>query len=387
MDPQVNRGETWVSDSVDRPRNGFTLCAVRPWILLAALVVAVSAVFDLVHLPTPALFGALVGALIYALSRPVKPLRLPEWSFQGGQAVVGVIAGTGIDWGSLTALGPRWLIVVVVSCFSLVVSVVIGQMLTRHGVTRVTATFSSIAGGAAGLTALAEELRADARVVAVLQYLRLLVVLAVMPAVVTLVFGERGNGGDLAASADEWTVGLPFAAIAIVAGLWLGKLARLPSAPILGPLLAAAALTLIPYFDGAVMPTFLEYVGYALIGTQVGLKFTVASVRAIGRLVPTALVTIVGTLIACAGLGWLLSVTTDVSGLDAYLATTPGGIYAVIGTAAATGGDVTFVAAAQILRLLIILGSAPFVSTFLRRHEPEPPDEPPRQRDGGTERR
>jgi membrane AbrB-like protein len=103
------------------------------------------------------------------------------------------------------------------------------------------------------------------------------------------------------------------------------------------------------------------------IGVQVGLKFTLASVRQIWQLVPTALFTITVTLVACALLGWVLTLTTDATLLDAYLATTPGGIYAVMGTSAATGGDVTFVAASQVLRLLIVLASAPFVAAYLRR--------------------
>jgi membrane AbrB-like protein len=346
------------------------VCAVRPWILLVVLVAAASEVLYLAGLPTPLLFGGLLGALAYALLRPNRPLTLPNSWFEGGQAVVGVIAGAGINWASLTALGYRWLIVVLVSCFSLAVSVLAGQMLMRHGVTRVTATFSSIAGGAAGLTALADDLKADSRVVAVLQYLRLLVVLVTMPAVVTIVFRAHGTGGSLAGAASQWTVGLPFAAIAIGLGYTLGKAARLPSAAILGPLVVGALLTLIPYFRHAVTPTVIQDAGYAVIGVQVGLRFTVASVKAIGRMVPTALGTVLITLLACAALGWVLTVTTNTSGLDAYLATTPGGIYAVMGTAASTGGDVTFVAAAQILRLLIVLGSAPFVSAYLRRGEP-----------------
>lgn len=344
---------------------------MRRWLLLLVLVAAVSAAFTVVRLPTPLLFGGLAGALVYALARPQAPLALPGWTFRAGQAVVGVIVGASVDWASLIELGPRWLMVVLVSCFSLVVSVLVGRLLIRKGVTPVTATFSSIAGGAAGLTAMADDLGADARVVSVLQYLRLLVVLVTMPVVVSLVFGARHDGGLLEVGADLWSVDVPYVAVAIVGGLVLGKLTRMPSAAILGPLLVGALLTLIPHFSAASVPAHIEALGYAAIGIQVGLKFTVASVKAIARLVPTALVTITVTLLACAGLGWLLSATTGASGLDAYLATTPGGIYAVMGTSAATGGDVTFVAASQIVRLLIILGSAPFVAAYLKRFHQE----------------
>lgn len=340
--------------------------AVGRWLLLAAAVAAVSLGFVLIALPTPLLFGGLVGALGYALTRPAAPLALPGSWFKAGQAVVGAIVGSAVDWGTLAGLGARWLIVLGISCFALLVSVVVGSLLTRRGATPATAAFSSIAGGAIGLTAMADDLGADSRVIAALQYLRLLIVLLTMPVVVTSVFGASDQGGALSLVGGDWRVDVPFVALAIGGGVVLGKLLRLPSPALLGPLLVAAPLTLVPYFDGAQVPAVIAGLGYLAIGVQVGLKFTVGSLRSIGRMVPTAMLTIVVTLAACAGLGWILTLTTDATPLDAYLATTPGGIYAVMGTAASTGSDVTFVAAAQILRMLIVLALAPFVAAYFR---------------------
>jgi membrane AbrB-like protein len=327
----------------------------------------VSAGFVAVGLPTPMLFGGLVGALIYALARPSAPLRLPGSWFQAGQAVVGVVVGSAIEWETLAGLGARWLIVLGISCFALVVSVLIGSLLTRRGASPATAAFSSVAGGAIGLTAMADDLGADSRVIAVLQYLRLLVVLLTLPVVVTVVFGADGVGDGLAAGGGDWRVDLPFVAIALIGGVLVGRLVRLPSPALLGPLLVAAPLTLVPYFSGAGVPVLVAGLGYLAIGLQVGLKFTVESLRSIGRMMPIAMLTIVVTLLGCAGLGWILTLTTDATPLDAYLATTPGGIYAVMGTAAWLGADVTFVAAAQILRMLIVLALAPFLAAYFRR--------------------
>ncbi len=339
---------------------------MRRWFVLLIPVAASSVLFHLIDLPTPMLFGGLAGALVYALARPGARLELPGSAFRAGQATVGLVVGSSIDWGSLAALGPRWLIVVVVSTFSLLVSVGVGRLLVRRGATPVTAAFSSIAGGAAGLTAMADDLGADARVVAVLQYLRLLMVLVTLPVVVAVVFGAGGQADALDFAVAAWPVDLAFVTVAMVLGLWLGPRVGMPSPAILGPLLVAALLTLVPLFADAAVPEPVEALGYLLIGVQVGLKFTLASLRSISRMVPTALFTIAVTLVACAGLGWVLVTTTGAAPLDAYLATTPGGIYAVMGTSSATGGDVTFVAATQVLRLLVVLASAPFLSAYLR---------------------
>ena len=62
----------------------------------------------------------------------------------------------------------------------------------------------------------------------------------------------------------------------------------------------------------------------------------------------------------------VLELMTGVTYADAYLATTPGGLYAVIATALDGGGsDPAFVFAVQALRLLIMVLAAPFLVRLL----------------------
>jgi uncharacterized protein len=63
----------------------------------------------------------------------------------------------------------------------------------------------------------------------------------------------------------------------------------------------------------------------------------------------------------------VLATVTGASALEGYLATTPGGLYAVLATASDSGADVTFVLAVQVLRLFVMLLSAPLVARWLRR--------------------
>ena len=64
-----------------------------------------------------------------------------------------------------------------------------------------------------------------------------------------------------------------------------------------------------------------------------------------------------------AALAWL----TPVDGLTAYLATTPGGLFAVLAAAADSGSEITFVMALQLVRLLAILALTPALAAWLRR--------------------
>jgi len=348
--------------------------AVLAWSWLVGLVTVVTAVFVLLHVPTAILFGGLIGALIFALTTR-HHVTLPHFAFLLGQLIVGITVGAMLNLPALKAFGTHWVLILAVTVGTLAISVVAGQALRLHrGISPVTASFSMIAGGASGMTALAHDLGADDRVVTVIQYLRVLIVLLAMPAIVAIVFRTSDNADPLVQSSSDRLVAILFVVVAVPLGFLLGKLFHLPSPGVLGGLIASMALLAVPGFRDVVIPLWIQSIGYLLIGVQVGLKFTPQSLRLIARLLPTAIVLIVFVIAASAGLGAVLAATTDASGLDAYLATTPGGLYAVLATAAATGADVTFVTAVQMLRLLLVLLLAPFIAQYLsrRRDKGEP---------------
>ena len=69
----------------------------------------------------------------------------------------------------------------------------------------------------------------------------------------------------------------------------------------------------------------------------------------------------------CFGLAVLLDLATSATLLDAYLATTPGGLYAVLAAAFGSGADTTFVLAVQTLRVLVMVLLAPAMVRILVR--------------------
>ncbi|KIQ13498.1 AbrB family transcriptional regulator, partial [Rhodococcus sp. MEB064] len=81
--------------------------------------------------------------------------------------------------------------------------------------------------------------------------------------------------------------------------------------------------------------------------------------------------------VICALLGWALSAWTGTSLLTGYLATTPGGLAAVLAVSASTGSDVTFVACVQLIRLVSMLIAAPLIAQLLMRRAARKPAEDP----------
>ena len=295
-------------------------------------------------------------------------LALPGRAGTAAQAVIGVSIGALVQTDTLRTIGENWLPVLVVTVATLLVSLVAGQLMRlQRGISPVTGAFSMIAGGASGITAMARDLGADEQVVAVLQYLRVLLIVVAMPIVATTVYGASGGSGPAPAEdGPGWPAGLLFTVVCVVVGVFLGRVSRLPVGALLGPLAVAAVLDLTGLSQGATLPGPLEAAGFLAIGLQVGLGFTRASLRLVGRALPLALLLIVGAVVACAGLGAVLAEVTGASPLDGYLATTPGGLYAVLATARGSGADATFVLAVQVLRLFVMLFSAPLLARLLR---------------------
>ncbi|WP_432522577.1 AbrB family transcriptional regulator [Kineococcus sp. SYSU DK006] len=333
--------------------------------LLAAATVLASLLLGRLGLPSPSLFAGLAVGLVDALAAP-RPLALPERAGTAAQAVVGVTIGTLVQLSTLAALGEHWLPVLAVTVGTLLLSLGTGALLGRHrDVDAVTGAFALVAGGASGLVVIARQLGADERVVAVVQYVRVLLVVLSLPLVLQLVFGVHADGPAAAGAAGPVWAGLALTAACAAAGPWLGRRAHLPAASLLGPLLLAAAASLGGLTGGAGVPAPVQEVAYALVGLQVGLRFTPRSLVAVARVLPAALALIVVGVLGSAGLGVLLSAVTGLPALDTYLATTPGGLYAVLAAAVGAGADATFVLSVQVLRLLVMLLAAPALATLL----------------------
>jgi membrane AbrB-like protein len=339
---------------------------VASWTIVIAVGAAASVGFALLGLPSPVLFGALVGGLVHALAAD-HPVDLSPGLFRLGQSLVGATIGALVDLPTLNRLGDDWPSVLLVTAGTLGISLLAGGALAlRRDVSVTTGVFAMVAGGASGIVALSRELGADDRVVTVVQYLRVLLVLLAMPVVTALLFHPATGVGTLTQPATRWGADLTFVAVAVGAGMLLTRVVRAPAMALLGPMLVAVGFSASGVLGEVSVPAVVESLGFALIGVRVGLRFTRASLAAIARLLPLALSLMALLILACAGLGVLLSAVTGVDRLTAYLATTPGGLFAVLATAADSGSDVTYVLAIQVIRLFSILLVAPLLARALR---------------------
>ncbi len=362
--------------------------AAARWTAALGAVAVVALGLDAAGLSDATLFAALLVGLALALLAPGWGLHPPRRVATGGQAVIGVLSGAAVQPQTLTALAGTWWAALGTVLITLVLSVVAGFVLARRSdVDVVTGCFAMIAGGASGVTAMSHELGADQRVVAVTQYLRVLLVVSSTPIVAaalpqpgrgatgTDVTGAVATGGGVGAAGITgagagWPLDLALTAACVVGGLLLARWVVLPAGSLLWPLLLALVLSATGLSGGAGVPAALVVAAYAVIGLEVGLSSTRARLRLVARVLPLALACIVGLVVGTAAVSIPLLRLAGASTLDAYLASTPGGLYAVLAVSVSSGGDTALVLTVQVLRLVVVVLAAPLLAAVLRRWGP-----------------
>ncbi|WP_051898425.1 AbrB family transcriptional regulator [Sciscionella sediminilitoris] len=160
--------------------------------------------------------------------------------------------------------------------------------------------------------------------------------------------------------------GLAALAAVCVLGSRLGNRLSLPAPVLLGSMLIAAAATASHAVSGFAPAGPLRDVVFVVVGLEVGLRFTWPALRHAGRLLPYLFGAIVLVCLACAGLAFALTAFTGMPFLRAYLATTPGGINAVLATADSTHTGTALISTVQSLRLFLVCLLVPMLIRRLR---------------------
>jgi uncharacterized protein len=339
------------------------------WLGVALATFAATIAMGALGLPTPALFAALLVGIAYALSAVRRPLDVPSRGISIGQALIGVVLGAELDGSTLHAVASNWLGVSAVTLATLALSLGVGVAFARlTGIGQATGTLGLVAGGASGIVAMADELGADSRLVAFMQYARVLVVVLVAPLVADILLADGGSGAPQIEPVGIGLGDLAFTGACALAGLLAARRLRVTAGTLLCPLAVAAMLSVSGLVGNAGVPAFVQSFAFALIGLQVGLKFTVATIREAQALLPWVLGAILTLVVLSAALAALLVPLAHVTFADAYLATTPGGLYAVLAASVGIGANTTFIVSVQVLRVLAMVVAAPplvrFISSF-----------------------
>jgi membrane AbrB-like protein len=336
------------------------------WAVLGGVAALAGLAATGIGLPAGWLVGPMLVALALALAWKEHP-TVPRWGRTMSLAVVGGMLASTFRPSVLPLVAGHWLPLGLVVCGTLLLSLGAGFLLSGlANLDRKTAALGTLPGAASGMLAMSEPLGADARLVALMQYTRVVVV--VVSATLVGRFGlvpgaaprpTSGPGLQAASRAVDLLVQdttLTYALTVVVAilGAWAGTRLRLTAGALLGPLILGVALEELGVVH-VTWPPGMPQAAYLVLGLWVGLLFDAASVKRAGRLLPLVLASALGLVLACSVMGWALAALTGIDGMTAYLATTPGGIDSVAIVALGSGANAPLVLAVQMLRLLAVV--------------------------------
>jgi membrane AbrB-like protein len=214
---------------------------------------------------------------------------------------------------------------------------------------------------------MSEAYGADARLVAFMQYLRVVFV-AVAASVVSRLW-VAADGGEpppliLFPPIDWPAFALTVALTALSA--FVAVRFRIQGGTIIVPLILGSVLQGFGLMK-IELPMWLLALSYALIGWNIGLRFTRGIIMHAARALPRVAASILLLMSLCGGMAFALHKFAGVDPLTAYLATSPGGADSVAIIAASSDVDMPFVMAMQTGRFLVILFTGPMLARFIAR--------------------
>jgi membrane AbrB-like protein len=334
------------------------LRVLGPWIV----IVLAGFLGDRLGVPVAWLVVPMIASVVLSLSG-VPPLPSTAPLFPIVQAIIGATLSATFTLDSLAPIAAHWFPIAIAVVAVLIVSILAGLVLHRlASIDVATAALGTIPGGASGMVAMSDELGGDARLVAFLQYARVVIVIISIAILARMLDPTAAELGQPGAGADGDPLLLRYALAVFVAGFggWLGVRLRLPA----GALVGAMVVGLVPGLIGIgplAWPSFVLAGAYLILGSNVGARFDRSVIRRLWALLPYGLAFIAGLVAICAVIGWLLHVTTDIDLLTALLATSPGGIDAATIAALDTGANVAMVASIQMARLLLMVIAGPLI--------------------------
>jgi len=325
------------------------------------------AILSRTGLPLAWLLGAMAASAGCALSS--VRLHVPDALRSGMLAVLGILVGATFTPDVLGRIA-QWPAMLVVLGLFIALATALGTVFFRMagGFDWKTAYFAALPGGVAETTLTAEAAGADVRAVSVAHTLRLAGVVFLVPLYFRLAAGfVAGAGGAQADIANS--VG-PLEAVGLIAcgivGVPLGRLARLPVAPLLGPLIASTALHL-GGLSHVRPPVALVNAAQVILGTTIGMRFAGTRISDMRRMLVVSSVWIILVLALAVATSLLAAPYLALDHNGILLSLTPGGLAEMSIIALALGIDTAFVSTLQIARYFVVVLSGPLIYRLISR--------------------
>jgi len=338
---------------------------ITQWLMLLVLSALLTIALEYLRLPAALLLGPMLAA-IFCVSAGQAAIRVGPMLFVLAQGFIGTMIAQSLSPEILAEIKAQWPIILGSAFFVITAANGLGFILARQRILPgTTAIWGSSPGAATAQMVMAGLYGGDMRLVAFMQYLRIVLVAGVASCIASFFLVSSGAPRP----EPDWFPPLanwPFAetlVVAVVTALISHRL-HVPAGPLLMPLIVGAVLRNLGLLE-ILLPPWLLAGAYGLVGWAVGLQFTRAIMLHAARAFPKILLSMLTLMGVCGLYAFALTYIAKVDLLTAYLATSPGGADSIAIIAASSPVDMSFVMALQTARFVLVVITGPSVSRFV----------------------
>ena len=315
------------------------------------------------HLPLPMLLGSLlaVGAAAVTGLRPLGHLpQAPQKVRMIFVPIIGIAIG-GSARPEIIEQAAGWLpSLLALSLFIPLVHYLGYRALTATGRTDpLTAFYGTAPGGLVETVQLGEDAGADIQMLAMLQFLRLIITIVAVPLAFTWMEGHAvgSAGGARVEGAALSAFDVALLAACGIAGAVIGLKLRLPAGHVLGPILLSGAAH-VAGLTQAVPPAWLLAAAQVVIGTSLGVRFAGMPKRRILVALRLALLNATITIGLAVAFAFAIAPVTGEPVRAVFLAFAPGGLIEMGLIALSLKMSILYVTAHHLLRIVLSVSFA-----------------------------
>jgi membrane AbrB-like protein len=334
------------------------------WALTLAIATVAGYLCALARTPIPWMIGPLFSVALLRVAG--APLAVPLPIRYAGQWIIGTSLGLYFTPHVVGLVAGLWYLLVAGAVFALALGYVSGLALARlAGIDKTTAIFASVPGGAAEMSILGERFGGRVDRIAAAQSLRILIVVAIVPAVITAI-DVHGTDVYVPGATAFAPAGFAVLMAATLAGGFAFQSLRVPNAFVLGSLAVAIPLTA-AQVDLSSLPTPVSNLGQLMLGAALGSRFERDFLAGAHRFVAAVAASVLLSIALAALFGVALAWASGEHPATMVLGNAPGGIAEMCITAKVLQLGVPLVTAFHVTRLCVLLLATPLVFVRVRR--------------------
>jgi uncharacterized protein len=332
------------------------------------MAVAGGAVFSVLPIPLPWTLGPIVVVSLVALKtgkRVYWPLKIRDTAL----ILLGYAMGRPFTIETGQAIMSQLPIMLCATLLTVAAGILTGYITYRRtGINLTSCLLGCVPGGLSQMVILAAEMKnTDATAVTIMQTVRMLSVVFVVPFLTMHILPPADAGGNMVSQvllAPDTTTIMTFAIVAIV-GAVAGKMIHLPTAALLGPILSTGAYILMTGSIAPLVPDIYLDIAQICVGAYIGSSINLAKVRQYHSMGGSLFGGVGFVLCVSLCMGYVVAEVTGAAFATAFLSTAPGGLAEMGITALSVGADISTMTAYQLVRLIFIMMVFPYIAKGL----------------------